>query len=126
MKQQQRSEDLAPVLSPSIPEHRALRRAAEILRNEAALFMIQGRETLAVADMLDKAVEVRLNADGSLDEVCAVNFHLEQMSATHWWMAIDDDRGSVHVNLHSRATIHANVNDERDVSVRPQDNAEAK
>lgn len=61
----------------------------------------------------DGGIEIRCNADESLDEVCAANFHLEQMSATHWWMAIDDARGSVHVNLHSKATIKAFVDDER-------------
>lgn len=60
-----------------------------------------------------RVIEIRLNPDGSMDEVCAPGFHLEQMSATHWWMCIESDRGSVHVNLHSKATIKANVDDER-------------
>jgi hypothetical protein len=62
-----------------------------------------------------KRVEIRLNKDGSLDEVCAPGFHLEQMDTGHWWMAIDDDTGSVHVNLHSKGKIRANVSDERDI-----------
>lgn len=53
--------------------------------------------------------EIRLNPDGSLDEVCAPGFHLEQMSGTHWWMNIN----GVHVNLHSKGKIKATVIDDR-------------
>lgn len=44
---------------------------------------------------------------GALDEVCATNatFHLEQMSATHWWMAVECGGKRVQVNLHSKAAI---------------------
>lgn len=57
--------------------------------------------------------EVRSNRDGSLDEIVgqAPQFHLEQMSATHWWMEVVPD---LHVNFHSKATIRAVVNDERE------------
>lgn len=58
--------------------------------------------------------EIRLNTDGSLDEVVSSNchFHLEQMSDSHWWMEVETKEGSVHINLHSRGKIKANV--ERD------------
>ncbi len=54
------------------------------------------------------AKEVRCNDDGSLDELVGVgHFHLEQMSATHWWMLLETEVGCVHVNLQSKATIKA-------------------
>lgn len=55
------------------------------------------------------AVTIRNNDDGSLDEICTDNFHLEQMSDSHWWMEI----GGVHVNLTARGKITATVCDER-------------
>ena len=59
--------------------------------------------------------ELRLNADGSLDEVVSdtCSFHLEQMSDTHWWMAVETKEGIVHISFHSKSTIVANVDDER-------------
>lgn len=58
--------------------------------------------------------EIRTNQDGSLDEVFAdpCQFHLEQMSATHWWMAVECGGKRVHINLHSRATIKASAETE--------------
>ena len=54
--------------------------------------------------------EIRLNDDGSLDEVVGVGeFHLEQMDDGHWWMQL----GDVHVHLTARGKITANV--ERDL-----------
>jgi hypothetical protein len=61
-----------------------------------------------------KAVDIRYNLDGSLDEVCAPGFHLEQMSGRNWWMAVEDASGEVHVNFHSKTKIVAIVNDERE------------
>lgn len=58
-------------------------------------------------------IEIRRNPDGSLDEIVAPGFHLEQMDTGHWWMEISDETGSVHVNLHSTRKITANVEDER-------------
>ena len=54
-------------------------------------------------------LEIRRNDDGSLDEVVAypAGVHLEQMSATHWWLCIDYADVCVHVNLHSKARITA-------------------
>lgn len=58
--------------------------------------------------MTDKAPEVRLNADGSLDEVVGVGLvHLEQMDTGHWWLEISNAAGSMHVNLHSKRRIAA-------------------
>ena len=63
---------------------------------------------------VDEGPEIRRNADGSLDEVVARgDFHLEQMSATHWWMAINyDGERRICVNLQSKATIKAFAEDE--------------
>ena len=45
--------------------------------------------------------EIRLNADGSLDEVVADKawFHLEQLSDGCWWMSIMCGGKDVHVTL---------------------------
>ena len=57
-------------------------------------------------------IEIRRNPDGSLDEIVAPGFHLEQMSDTHWWMEIGE---GLHVHLYAkRGTIRANVEDERE------------
>lgn len=40
--------------------------------------------------------EVRLNDDGSVDEVVVVNpvlVHVEQMDSDYWWMSIDGAQG---------------------------------
>jgi len=64
---------------------------------------------------------IRTNADASLDEAILkdgkAHFHLEQMSATHWWMALVLDKQSVHINLHSKAAIKANLSDEGEISL---------
>lgn len=59
----------------------------------------------------DWPLEVRRNDDGSLDEVvCSQAFvHLEQMSATHWWMVVERDGKQVTVNFSSRSKITARV-----------------
>ena len=44
--------------------------------------------------------EVRLNDDGTLDEVVGIGaFHLEQMAEDHWWMEIENSAGRVAVWL---------------------------
>lgn len=47
----------------------------------------------------------------ALDEVFAQNcqFHLEQMDSGHWWMAVECGGKRVHINLHSKRKIMANV-----------------
>jgi hypothetical protein len=57
---------------------------------------------------------VRLNKDRTLDEVFAdpCQFHLEQMSATHWWIGINAPDKFFHINLHSKAKIGALIEDE--------------
>lgn len=60
--------------------------------------------------------EIRLNRDGTLDEVVGFGFvHLEQMSAGHWWLGIDTADGRlIHVNFHTNngKTIFAFVEDQ--------------
>ena len=53
--------------------------------------------------------EVRLNDDGTLDEVVAhgAYFHLEQMGAGHWWMVVTVGDRAVHINLSSSRKIMA-------------------
>ncbi len=59
--------------------------------------------------------KVRLNDDGSVDEVFALNgaLHLEQMSGGHWWMAINGARGR-------RMVIHF-VREKKDIRVAVED-----
>lgn len=53
--------------------------------------------------------EVRLNEDGTLDEVIGFGaIHMEQMDANHWWLRIDCvGGGAVVVNLIARGKISA-------------------
>lgn len=51
--------------------------------------------------------EIRLNDDGTLDEVCAPGFHLEQMDYNHWFLEIEVDGKAVAVWLHARGKITA-------------------
>lgn len=70
---------------------------------------------------------IRTNADATLDEAFVfdgkAHFHLEQMSATHWWMALELDKQRIDINLHSKATIKANVSDEGEVKLIDDANA---
>ncbi len=60
--------------------------------------------------------EIRLNDNGTLDEVVGWGFfHLEQMSAGHWWLSIDTEDGRmIHVNFYTNngKTILAFVEDQ--------------
>ena len=62
-----------------------------------------------------KPPEVRLNEDGTLDEIVAFGayVHLEQMDDGHWWLAVESDGHLVHINLATKrgAPIHASVDD---------------
>lgn len=62
-----------------------------------------GRET--------KPPEVRLNDDGTLDEIVGSGlFHLEQMHNNHWWMCFESAGKRVDVNIWTKkAHITANV-----------------
>lgn len=66
--------------------------------------------------------EVRLNANGTLDEVVGHgDFHLEQMSGDCWWMQL----GDVHVWLSAKGRrITVRFEDEREVQ--QGDTSEAK
>ena len=52
--------------------------------------------------------EVRLNPDGTLDEVCAPGFHLEMMDYNHWFLEVVQNGHAVAVWLHARGRIVAN------------------
>jgi len=58
-----------------------------------------------------KPYEIRLNDDGSLDEIVAknANVHLEQMSNNSWILLIDTGKKHIQVSLYTkgRAAIHA-------------------
>lgn len=59
-----------------------------------------------------KNVEMRLNDDGSIDEiVCYAKgkcvFHLEQMSGNHFWAAAYEGRKSLHMQFTSKSTVTA-------------------
>lgn len=72
-------------------------------------------ELLATPAALESAreFEVRLNNDGSLDEVVGSGtIHLEQMDSGHWWLGFGEGP-LLHVNLTARGKIKANVLDER-------------
>ena len=87
-------------------------RACADLAHDDAVFMAHAK---AVAQMFAAAPtapkqppEVRLNEDGTLDEVVGIGaFHLEQMSDGHWWMSIANSAGQVTVSLTTRGTIKA-------------------
>lgn len=61
-------------------------------------------------------IEIRRNADGSLDELVATNatVHLEQMAKNSWWMGVStaDDAHLVHLNFYSKARIDAEADDQ--------------
>lgn len=52
-------------------------------------------------ECVPKPPEVRLNDDGTLDEVVAFGsyVHLEQMSGSHWWLVVESAGQRVTVNL---------------------------
>lgn len=54
-------------------------------------------------------LELRSNEDGTPDEVVCTEayVHLEQMSDTHWWIVVEDEKTgrSVHVNFTSKSKI---------------------
>ena len=67
-------------------------------------------------------VEIRLNDDGTLDEVVGgEGIHLEQMDTNHWWMAVYYPGGRVTVGFHARGKITANV--EREPTAREPESA---
>ena len=51
--------------------------------------------------------EIRLNDDGTLDEVVAPGFHLEQMDFNHWWLEVEIDGRAVSVWLTAKGKITA-------------------
>lgn len=46
-----------------------------------------------------KGVEVRLNDDGTIDEVCAKGFHMEQMDDGQYWLCFKVGRDEQHIML---------------------------
>jgi hypothetical protein len=79
-------------------------------------------------DCPENVIVVRRNADGSLDEIVAGDargdglfIHLEQMSATSWWLSIYHKGYRQTVWLHSKSAIAANS--EMDAAPHPLDEA---
>ena len=60
-------------------------------------------------DLSGKPPEVRLNPDGSLDEVVAENaiVHLERMSDSLWWLSVESGGKTVTVWLSGECKISA-------------------
>jgi hypothetical protein len=60
--------------------------------------------------------EVRLNDDGSIDEVVTGQLrgvHLEQMAAGSWWMSLDGPHGRrMCICFHSKAKIRVTAEDD--------------
>jgi len=82
------------------------------------------KERVAQRPEAGATVRFGMNQDGTLDELFAsgARFHIEQMSATHWWMEVECGKKRIHVNLHSKATIKANVLDEGEEPSIPMNN----
>ena len=83
--------------------------------SEAAQALVdKGRSTPPAAPE-PGALDVRLNEDGTLDEVVGTGrLHLEQMDGNHWWMLFEDSSGAaVHVNLTARGKITAHFEREQ-------------
>ena len=53
--------------------------------------------------------EIRLNDDGTLDEIVAKNatFHIEQMDGNCWWFSVSSSGKQVDVWLRARGAIKA-------------------
>ena len=64
---------------------------------------------------MKKKWEIRLNIDGSLDEVVAdsCSVHLEQMADNEWWLGVEDLPGAkgqrISVFFHARGKIRATI-----------------
>ena len=58
--------------------------------------------------------EVRLNDDGTLDEVVAPGFHMEQMDTDHWWLEVESGGERVVVSLQARGKITAHFERSKD------------
>ncbi|MDR3736077.1 MAG: hypothetical protein P4L10_11140 [Acidobacteriaceae bacterium] len=58
---------------------------------------------------IPQAPEIRLNDDGTLDEIVAKDdfFHLEQMDGNCWWLSVQRDGQQVDVWLRARGKITA-------------------
>lgn len=52
-------------------------------------------------------IEVRLNDDGTLDEVCSPNVHVEQLDYNHWFVEVIVGGKSVAVWFHAKGKIAA-------------------
>ncbi len=93
---------LSPKANKASPQNRASRRPGVALQ---PLVLRWGK------------IEVRLNADESVDEIVAsnVSLHLEQMDDGYWWMGISRPNGErMMVNLYTkhRAAIAVNAESE--------------
>lgn len=74
-----------------------------------------GNETARSVEAVQRPLppEVRLNTDGSLDEVVGTGaFHLEQMGDNLWWMRLDAPGRSIVVWMRAKGKIKARAEDE--------------
>jgi hypothetical protein len=69
----------------------------------------QARAALAQAEPSAAPLDIRLNDDGTLDEIVGTGtIHLEQMDTNHWWMQFECAGGkTVTVSLQARGAIKA-------------------
>ncbi len=68
-----------------------------------------------IASAMQVGPSIRRDADGALDEIVGAGaYHLEQMSASHWWVAFYTGVGDARVTVHlqSKAKIKAHAQEE--------------
>lgn len=67
----------------------------------------------------EKEPEVRLNEDGTLDEIAHPAAHLEQMDHNHWFLEVGPNGNSVAIWLHAKGKITATYEHRRDATLHP-------
>lgn len=104
--------DFARQLERELAEARKVReREMDMLGNTPDVLV--SRELLAgwqrAANRSPGDVEIRLNPDGTLDEVCAPGVHLEQMAGNSWFLSV----GEVNLWLNAKGKITVTYEDNR-------------
>jgi len=73
-----------------------------------------------ISDAWQPEPEVRLNDDGTLDEIVGTGwFHLEQMDHDHWWMCFESAGKRVDVWLQSKKAIKAHYEESASIYAAP-------